>query len=106
MLNYLLVNTAYAQGVSVPNATKKFIGKISTEILNPLIILMFTLATVYFIYGVAQYIWNPDSDEAREKGRQSMMYGIIGMFIMVAVFSIIRFVIASIGADDSVMNYV
>ncbi|OGZ17373.1 MAG: hypothetical protein A2494_00715 [Candidatus Lloydbacteria bacterium RIFOXYC12_FULL_46_25] len=60
----------------------------------------------YFVYGVVSYIWNPDNEEAREKGRSSMFWGVIGMFIMVSVFGIMKFLISSIGADMNLMNYV
>lgn len=83
-----------------------FIGKISTEILNPIIAILFSLALVYFIYGVAAYLWNPDNEEARQKGRKGMLWGIVGMFVMVSVFGIMRFLISSIGADPTLMNYV
>jgi hypothetical protein len=35
-----------------------------------------------------------------------MFWGIIGMFVMVSVFGIMRFIISSIGADAALMNYV
>lgn len=92
--------------VAIPANVKDFIGRISTNILNPLILLMFGLATLYFIYGVLQYIWNPDNAEARETGRQSMIWGVVGMFIMVSVFGIMRFLISSSGADATLMDYV
>lgn len=90
----------------IPSSVLTFVGKISTEILNPIIAMMFALAMAYFVYGVVAYIWSPDNEEAREKGKQSMFWGVIGMFIMVSVFGIMRFLIDSIGADASLMNYV
>lgn len=106
LLYLLFPRTAYAAPPAIPAPVKTFIGKISTEILNPLIAIMFAVATAYFFYGVARYIWDPDNEEEREKGRLGMMYGLIGMFIMVAVFGIMRFIISSIGADTGLMNYV
>ena len=90
----------------MPLSVSHFIGKLYTEIFNPLIAVFFGLATAYFIYGVVYYIWNPDNEEAREKGRRSMFWGVIGMFIMVSVFAIMHFIINSIGADPTLMNYV
>lgn len=89
-----------------PAEVLTFIGKLSTNILNPLILILFALAFVYFVYGVAAYIWNPDSEEAREKGKRSMLWGIVGMFIMVSVFGIMQLIISTVGADQSLMNYV
>ena len=35
-----------------------------------------------------------------------MLWGVVGMFIMVSVFAIMRFIISSIGADPTLMDYV
>jgi hypothetical protein len=106
-LMYMLsVRVAHAAAPAIPTPVKTFIGKISTEILDPIIAILFVVATAYFFLGVARYIWSPDNEEAREKGKVGMFYGIIGMFIMVAVFGILKFIISSIGADPALMNYV
>jgi hypothetical protein len=98
--------TLFAAAPPIPTSVMEFIGKIFTLILNPVIALMFAVATVYFIYGVVQYIWNPDNEDARTVGKQSMIWGVAGMFIMVSVFGIMRFLISSIGADAGLMDYV
>jgi hypothetical protein len=106
LFNFIFPLSAGAAAPPIPPAVKAFVGKISTEILNPLIALMFAVALMYFFYGIAAYIWNPDDEEARVKGRRNMLWGIIGMFVMVSVFAIMRFIISSIGADPALMNYV
>lgn len=106
LMALLFARTAYAASPAIPTSVKTFIGKISTEILDPLIAIMFAVATAYFFYGVARYMWDPDNEEEREKGRVAMMYGVIGMFIMVAVFGIMNFIISTIGADPALMDYV
>ena len=100
-----IVNKAYAAPPPIPPSAKTFIGKISTEVLDPIIAILFALATLYFFYNVARYIWNPDNEEMREEGKTGMLYGIIGLFIMVAVFGILSFIIDSTGGED-VTNYV
>ncbi len=105
-LALFLPSRVFAAAPPIPPAAKTFVGKISTLILNPLIALLFGIATLYFIYGVLQYIWNPDNEEARTTGKQSMIWGIVGMCVMVSVFGIMRLLINSIGADPTLMNYV
>lgn len=68
--------------------------------MKPVITLLFGVAFVYFIYGIFQFIKNSDSDSEREIGKKNMLYGIIGMVIMVSVFGIIRIVTGTIGAED------
>ena len=106
MTSIFFPSVAEATPPPVPPSVLNFVGKISTLILNPIIAMMFAFALAYFVYGVVTYIVNPSNEDAREKGRQGMFWGVIGMFIMVSVFGIMRFLIDSIGADPALMNYV
>ena len=74
------------------------LGKINDQIVNPTILLLFVLALLYFIWGVIQYVIKADSDEIRTQGKQHMVWGIVGMFIMVAVYGIIAIIKNTIGA--------
>ncbi len=80
-----------------------FLRKFNDVILNPIITLLFALAVVYFLWGVSQFILNSESDEAREKGKMHMIWGIVGIFIMIAVFGIIRLIANTFGLDTSVI---
>ena len=72
---------------------------ISRVIINPLIVLLFALAIVYFIYGLAQYLLQSDNEEIKKTSKQHMLWGIIGMFIMIAVFGILNIVLKTVGED-------
>ncbi len=71
--------------------------KANSLIINPLIILMFSFALVGFLWGVKDYIAGADDQEARSKGAQHMLWGIVGMTIMVSTFAIMRLVLQSFG---------
>ena len=43
-----------------------FIANVGERIINPLIILLFSLALVFFLYGVFQYIMNGENEEERD----------------------------------------
>lgn len=96
----------FAATVEIPQKVKTLIGVFSTTILNPLIAIMFALSLAVFMYGIVLYIWQPENEGAREEGRRSMIWGVVGMFVMVSVFGIIRFLISSIGADNIVIDNV
>ncbi len=51
---------------------------------------MFAIAIVVFAYGVFQVVWG--GEESREKGKKSMLFGVIGMFIMMSAWGIIYLV--------------
>lgn len=77
----------------------KFLDAIITEIVNPLILLLMGLAAVFFLWGVVQMIMNSGSPEAQEQGKKHMMYGIIGLVIMVGVFGILNILLNTFGID-------
>ncbi len=72
------------------NNTDNLLSKINTQIINPLIGLMIAIAVVFFLYGVLEFIMGADNAEKKETGKQHMIWGIIGLFIMVAVFGIMN----------------
>jgi len=69
---------------------------INRVIINPIIILLFALAVVFFIYGIIKYLLNPDNEEIRKASKSHMLWGVIGMFIMVAVFGIMSLILYSV----------
>ncbi len=67
----------------------QLLGKIQDKIVNPIIGLLFALAALYFVYGVYEFLRSDIGDADKEKGRQHMLWGVIGMAIMVSVFGIL-----------------
>lgn len=61
---------------------------------------MFAIALVMFLWGVRGYIAGADNEEVRQKGAKQILWGIIGMGIMVMSFSIVRVVIQTFGIDQ------
>ena len=80
----LLFNTAYA-ATGIP-----LLDKIQTNILNPVIALLFSAAVVYFLYGVFEFVRGQGSDEARKTGAQHILWGVVGMAVMVSAYGIIH----------------
>ena len=55
------------------------------------------LAVVYFVWGVMQFIKNSDNPEKRGEGYQHMIWGIVGLFIMVSAKGIINIILSTMG---------
>ena len=68
----------------------QFILKLADVILNPLIRLMFAVAIVVFLWGIIEYIRGAGSPDSREQGTRHIIWGLVGLFIMVGVFGIIN----------------
>ena len=73
-----------------------FIAKVNTEIVNPLIGLIFALAVVYFLYGVVQFMLNQENEEKKTTGKSHMMWGVVGMTIMLGVWTILNIVLSTL----------
>ena len=70
---------------------------INQYILNPIIILLFTVALLVFFWGILQFIAHSASEEGRQKGKSAMDWGIKGLFVMMVVYALIRIVLNSFG---------
>jgi len=55
------------------------------------------MAIAVFLWGVFKFIANADNEDEREKGKQHLTWGIIGLFIMFAVWGIIAIIRNFIG---------
>jgi uncharacterized membrane protein YfcA len=92
----------------MPTTAEELVNTLATEILNPLVALLFAAAVVYFIFGVIQYIANADNEQERRKGKRHLLYSIIGLTIMAGVWGIIGIIFDSLnlfGNVDSPNGY-
>ncbi|MEK7162509.1 MAG: pilin [Patescibacteria group bacterium] len=65
--------------------------------LNQIIVIIFALATIYFVWGVTQYVRSAGDQKAFEQGKKTMIYGIIGMVIMGGAWGIVLLIKNSLG---------
>lgn len=79
----------------------QLINNISDYILTPAIYLLFATSFLIFVYGVYNYFDQLDNKEARGKGGQHMLWGILGMFLMISAKFLIRIIVNTIGAGDA-----
>ncbi|MBI2100670.1 MAG: hypothetical protein HYT47_01455 [Candidatus Vogelbacteria bacterium] len=57
---------------------------------NPLVGLILAAALVYFLWGVFKYIQSAGDETKRKEGVTMMTYGIIALFVMVAVWGLVN----------------
>lgn len=84
---------------------KDLLNKINEFILNPLIVLLFAVALLIFFVGMIQFIRSASADSGREEGKRKIVYGLIGMFVMVSAYGLIRIVLSTFGIDTDT-NYI
>lgn len=67
--------------------------------INRGVVILITIATLFFIWAVIGYIRSSKPEERKEKQRQ-MINGIIGLFVIVSVWGIIGLVSRTLGTNQ------
>ena len=91
-MDLLFTNIAYA-------SVDSFVSNVNRLIINPLIILLFGLAVVYFLYGIFEFISNQENEEKKTTGKNHMIWGIVGIVIMMGVFTILNIIMATFNIE-------
>ncbi len=89
-------SVAYAQA---PQAAIDFVGKINRIIINPILFFIFALATVYFIVGVIKFFTVDEAGQDYTDAKQHMLWGLVGMLIIIGVFGIIQIILGTLGIN-------
>lgn len=66
-----------------------FVSAINDAILYPLISLMIGVALIVFMYGAFEFVRGADNDSEREKGKQHLLWGTVGLLVMVSAMAIL-----------------
>ena len=83
------IGIAYAQSTVNADAFGTAISPIITNIVNPIIAVLFAVALVVFIWSVAMMIIKGAESEERERFRWAVFGSLIGMFLMMSAWGII-----------------
>lgn len=78
-----------------------FLANVIREIVSPLITLVGLAATVYFVWGVVQFIANAEDNEKRETGKRHMIWGLIGMVVIFGANALVWFLVGVTNANPS-----
>ncbi|MEK7514717.1 MAG: hypothetical protein AAB587_02750 [Patescibacteria group bacterium] len=70
-----------------------FLNQIGAAVLDPLIFLLFAVATIVFAWGMVKFIVGAGDEKTRKEGKDAILWGVVGMFIMMGVYGIIRVVL-------------
>lgn len=82
------------------DVAKTLANQLTKVVINPILALLFAAALLVFIYGLVEFLWglNKEADsETRGNGKRHMLWGIVGMFVMLAAYSIIQLIANTVG---------
>ena len=78
-------------------ASDTIFNKVVLYLFNPLYQILVVVAFLYFLFGVAFLMFQLNNPEKREIARRHLLYGVIGLFIILSVGAIIKFINELVG---------
>jgi len=85
-MDLFFTNIAYA-------SVDSFVANLNRLIINPLIVLLFALALAYFLWGMFEFLSNQENEEKKTAGKKHMIWGIVGITIMMGVWFIMYLIL-------------
>jgi len=73
--------------------------KSANDIVKSVIPVLMMLAAAVFLWGVVRYLVATGDEEKRKKAKGYIVYGLIGMFILITFYGIIRVVAETLGVQ-------
>ncbi|OGI96403.1 hypothetical protein A3I25_00010 [Candidatus Nomurabacteria bacterium RIFCSPLOWO2_02_FULL_42_17] len=75
--------------LAAPNNIKDLLDMFTDLLINSVVPLLIAAAMVVFIWGMIEFVGNADNEEKRAKGKQLMLWGIIGFFVIVSIWGLV-----------------
>ncbi len=86
-----------AQVFSSGITATQLINNAKGAILRPLVLLLFAAALVYFLYGALEFLLSPGDEKRKISGKQHMLWGVLGLAIMISVYGIMNILCNTVG---------
>lgn len=82
-------------------AANDVIGRFTTYIIDPMILVLFTAGLFLFMWGLVSFLWSMKDGDMKggDTGKQHMIWGLVGMLIMISVYGIISMLDSTFGLN-------
>jgi hypothetical protein len=74
------------------------------DLINRLIPFVIALAVLVFLWGIFKYITAGGDSEKRKEATGLIIWGIIGLFVMVSVWGLVNILVRSVNLDNTAPN--
>ena len=81
--------------------TLQYVICVIGNILGAIVPVLIALGIVYFVWGVVQYVMSAD-EEKKKTGKTHMIYGIIGLVVIVAMWGLVSLVTTTFNVNNNV----
>ncbi|MFA6552050.1 MAG: hypothetical protein WCT19_00945 [Candidatus Paceibacterota bacterium] len=92
------------------NATKFSVTNINTAantvvgVINIVVMVLVAIAVFWVIWGAFQFVLAAGDEEKRKEGKNKILYGIIGIFIMLSVYGLVNILVNSFQFSPANVN--
>ncbi len=92
---------AFAQNLGNLETLTRSIGRL-IDLALPIVV---AIALLGFFWGLVKFIFAAGDEEKRKEGKQFMIWGLVGLFVMVSVWGLVRFVgnALNVGQGDTII---
>ncbi len=97
MKKVLISSLAFAMPMIAAAATLKDIVSTVRDLVNTIVPLFMVIAVAVFLWGIVKYITAAGDEEKAKSARGYIIYGLLGVFVMVAFWGIIQVVASTFG---------
>ncbi len=71
------------------------------EIINIIVYMLMSVATVVFLWGIVKYIMSAGDEKGKEGSKGIIKVGIIGLFLMVSIWGIVKILTSTFVTQNS-----
>jgi len=100
MKKFIISGLALAFPLMAAAATIEDIIGTIRGIVDTIVPLFMVIAVAVFLWGIVKYITSAGDEEKAKAARGYIIYGLIGLFVMVAFWGIIRVVASTFGVQE------
>ncbi len=86
-----------AQGASTVSGLVVFLK----DLLSTATVLILAAAVVFFLWNVFKFVMAGGDEEKRKDGSQGIIYGVIGIAVMVSIWGLVNFLTSSAKLDTT-----
>lgn len=72
-----------------------------SQLVNQIIPILLIIGTIVFLWGVIMFLTAGGDEEKRANARSLMIYGLVGLFVMVAAWGIVNVLVGFTGTGNT-----
>lgn len=84
----------------------ELLRRINNAIVNPIILLAFSASLLVFFWGIVEFIRSETVDKSRAQGQRKIIYGLVGMLVMISAYGIIGLILDTLGLPQPAPGYI